>query len=371
MNECVSDVAVRRAATRSRVVTDATRALVADLGADLEVVFCFVSPTYDLDALGPALTGAFPGAQVVGCTTSGQIGEHGFQPEGITAIGLGAGFRAHTHVIDLDHLSDDLERISPELGAVRPGESSFGFLLVDGLSASEERLAAALYAGTGIPVVGGSAGDDLRFEETHVLAEGRFQTNVAAFTVLHTTLPFRTVRVMHHVPGPKRLVITDADPSHRLVRAINGRPAAPAYAEAIGIAESELGPAAFSRHPLMLVIDGEPYIRSIQRVEDDGAIRLYCAIERGLVLRLGERARVMEALEESFADVADQLGGIAGVLGCDCILRRLELEDLGAADDVGAFFADHGVVGFSTYGEQIDGLHMNQTFTGIAFGARS
>ena len=53
-------------------------------------------------------------------------------------------------------------------------------------------------------------------------------------------------------------------------------------------------------------------------------------------------------------------------IGCDCILRRLELEALGLAEEVGHFMAEHKVVGFSTYGEQLRGVHVNQTFVGLA-----
>jgi hypothetical protein len=49
-------------------------------------------------------------------------------------------------------------------------------------------------------------------------------------------------------------------------------------------------------------------------------------------------------------------------------LRRLELEQRGLDGAVGAFLATQKVVGFSTYGEQFNALHVNQTFTGVALG---
>jgi len=61
--------------------------LAAELGADPAVVFAFVSPDYDLDALGPALEHAFPHGVVGACTTAGQIGPAGFQPDGISSRG--------------------------------------------------------------------------------------------------------------------------------------------------------------------------------------------------------------------------------------------------------------------------------------------
>ena len=61
------------------------------------------------------------------------------------------------------------------------------------------------------------------------------------------------------------------------------------------------------------------------------------------------------------------LGRTALILGFDCFLRRIALEEAGLADVVGRIYRDHRVVGFNTYGEQHGGLHVNQTFVGLAF----
>jgi hypothetical protein len=36
-----------------------------------------------------------------------------------------------------------------------------------------------------------------------------------------------------------------------------------------------------------------------------------------------------------------------------------------------ALYQKHRVVGFHTYGEQLNAMHLNQTLTGVAFGARA
>ena len=72
-----------------------------------------------------------------------------------------------------------------------------------------------------------------------------------------------------------------------------------------------------------------------------------------------------------FEDVGRRVGPPSLVIGCDCILRRLEMGQKGLVDDVAAIMRRHNVVGFSTYGEQFRGMHVNQTFTGIAFGPRT
>jgi len=55
------------------------------------------------------------------------------------------------------------------------------------------------------------------------------------------------------------------------------------------------------------------------------------------------------------------------IIACDCVLRRLEAELRGQDAELAAYMASNAVVGFNTYGEQFNGMHINQTFTGVAF----
>jgi hypothetical protein len=66
----------------------------------------------------------------------------------------------------------------------------------------------------------------------------------------------------------------------------------------------------------------------------------------------------LRALSEPVAPVA--------ILGCDCILRRLEVENTQSMRAMSRLLAAHDVIGFNTYGEQFNSVHVNQTFTGVA-----
>ena len=63
-----------------------------------------------------------------------------------------------------------------------------------------------------------------------------------------------------------------------------------------------------------------------------------------------------------------RLGAPLLTIGCDCFLRRLELEDSDNLEPIGRYLRDQRVLGFNTYGEQFNGMHINQTFTGVAIG---
>jgi hypothetical protein len=87
-----------------------------------------------------------------------------------------------------------------------------------------------------------------------------------------------------------------------------------------------------------------------------------------LVLRVAQGLDLVKNLDHAFAEIRAAIGPPQLVIGCDCILRKLEIAQQGLGDDVAALFRDNNVTGFDTYGEQFGGVHVNQTFTGIAIG---
>ena len=48
------------------------------------------------------------------------------------------------------------------------------------------------------------------------------------------------------------------------------------------------------------------------------------------------------------------------------MLRRVEAEQKQKTHALSQIMAKNRVIGFSTYGEQINGMHVNQTMTGVA-----
>ena len=73
-------------------------------------------------------------------------------------------------------------------------------------------------------------------------------------------------------------------------------------------------------------------------------------------------------LRALFDGLEQRLGPLLLTIGCDCFLRRMEVEARGLVADTAALLVDQRVIGFNTYGEQFNGMHINQTFTGVAIG---
>lgn len=368
-----------RAMRGSTLTPDATGA-VEDLRSQLlgsghetpcaVIVFC--SPDYDLDQLGPALKAGFP-CPVIGCTTSGQIGPAGFQKNGLSAVALSKpGLKIRPYLITpLEEVRDQAFAVARQVAHDFGPLPILGFLLVDGLSMVEELLTSTLHhALGGMTLVGGSAGDNLAFHQTKVCFDGVFRQSAAVLLVMHADLPFAPIKFQHFAPTDLKLVATSARPKARIVETFNGMPAAKAYARALGLSADTLDPGVFSAHPLMLLIGDDYYVRSIQRVLPDGSLAFYCAIDEALVFTLGRRLDSAAGIaSQAFEEAFKNIGEPQVILGCDCILRRLELEAAGLDSEVGGLFAQRRVVGFSTYGEQWNGMHINQTFTGLALGS--
>ncbi|EAU40092.1 hypothetical protein FP2506_02585 [Fulvimarina pelagi HTCC2506] len=247
----------------------------------------------------------------------------------------------------------------------------FALTLIDGLSNHEEVVVAAIQRGLpNLPLVGGSAGDGLAFENTYVCVDGRAYTDAAVVCLIWTRVPFAVFKSDHYRPTDVRLVVTGCDPEKRLVTELNGVDAATEYASVLGLDPQSLTPFSFAAHPLAVRVGGEHYCRSIRRMEPEG-LSFFCAIEEGVVLTIAEASDMIDSMRDELDRIAGELGGIDLALGFDCILRRIEAEERQLSRRVAKVFDDHNVFGFTTYGEQFSSMHLNQTLTGIAFGARA
>ena len=347
---------------------------------DMELVLFFCSSDYDLEALTEEMNRLFAGVRVVGCTTAGEIGPAGYCERSIS----GASFPAGASISVAGHLGSlqqfeigkgqefarsllrQLEARAPTAGP----DNSFAFLLIDGLSIREEPVARALQNTLGnIPLIGGSAGDGLKFNQTHVFYDGAFRTDSAVLILTTTNYPLKIFKTQHFVSDEERLVVTEADAAQRIVKEINGLPAAEEYARLVGTDMDDLNPRRFAASPVVVVIDGTDYVRSIRNVNADGSLTFYCAIDEGLVFRVARGADLVGSLEHTLDQIREEIGEPQLVLACDCILRNLEISQTGLKEKVGDVFRRNNTVGFSTYGEQYRGVHVNQTLTGIAIGS--
>lgn len=359
---------------------------------DVSFAVFYCSPDYDLPVLEKALSDKFHDIPLMGCTTAGEITPKGFFEGSITGFTLRSKrLHAETVLLSLDNLSGEdvraahralFEKMTGEElcgpavcdHGVCEGLNGFAFLLIDGLSKMEERVVGALTEVLDtLPLVGGSAADDDRFERSYIYHQGRFHANSAVLSLVCTTLPFYLFKTENFVGTERRLVVTEADVADRKVTEIDGLPALTGYAEAAGVSDSELNFDFFANHPLAVKLGGEYYIRSLTRrmdVEDalkEGLI-FSCAIDEGVVLSMAKSVDVVEDLEKAFDQVRQKVGAPILTIGFDCLYRKIQYEKEGRESEIAEIMQKNSVIGFHTYGEQYGALHVNQTFTAVVFG---
>ncbi|MEO1143162.1 MAG: hypothetical protein AAFW66_12595, partial [Pseudomonadota bacterium] len=56
------------------------------------------------------------------------------------------------------------------------------------------------------------------------------------------------------------------------------------------------------------------------------------------------------------------------VLGFDCVLRQIDARNRQVTHRISKIYEENNIIGFNTYGEQYQSMHLNQTLTGVAFG---
>jgi len=341
---------------------------------DIDTLYLFASPASDFDTLTRQAAERFPNSNTILVTTAGEIGPNGYCEDTVLATALPrARFRVTPFVIapltDLDgtYLSDRIVQARMQLNADVPEmPGGFGFLLVDGLSLQEDRLLSAIAPGMGaLPLFGGSAGDGQSFRKTRLGLNGDVLENAAILSLVATDCETHVFSLNNLHPTETRLVVTGAVPERRLVTHINGAPAAREYARLIGKDPEQLNEFTFAAHPVVVRLGDQHHVRAIQRVNDRGELVFFSAIETGMVLRVARADDLSGHLDRALDEIARDRGP-TDILACDCILRRIAAEQGQSARAVSDVLSRNNVVGFSTYGEQIGPMHVNQTMTGVA-----
>ena len=359
-----------------KAVKEATSSWPPELRPDLVLVFHSVSQS--AQDVASQIAEQYPHAKIAGCTTSGEHlnGSHYnnslvisafktpkikwavHQVENIKSFDQPAAESARDYL--LAQLKLDPSQLDPD--------KHFCLTFIDGLSTKEESVSALMAeALEGIPFLGGSAGDDLKFERTQVIANGKAYDEASVFVLAESDEPFTIIKHQHFLKTPSKIVITKVDKQARKVYEINGRNARDAYAAALNITPEELTPDVCFANPVTFRVNNELYVRSIQKIEDDGSIVFYCAVEEGMVLEFGGHEDMEKALQRDLQKIA---GKAEVFLACNCILRALEANSNNNHETLGKLVANisNKVIGFDTYGEQLNGLHINQTLVGLALG---
>lgn len=331
-------------------------------GPSPQWVLVFAAPAwFRLPGFFTALRGAFPGAELSGCSTAGEIGMGGATAGAcvVTAVNWAAPPPAQV-VTPIAAMSDSLAagmrlgRALPPTPAVlvfAPGVNINGSALVEGL-------ASGLPAGT--PIMGGLAGDDGKFTETFTLADDGIHTRAAIAVALPAQLRIGHGSFGGWKPfGPARKVTRS---SGNILFELDGEPALDIYRRHLGDHARNL-PASGLLFPFeMLGADhsAKGLIRTILGIDERaGSLILAGDIDPRGYLRLMQAST--DALVDGAEAAADATlrmltsapaGGLAILVSC--VGRKLVMgsrvdEEVDAVADV--LGSSVTLAGFYSYGE--------------------
>jgi hypothetical protein len=367
-----------------RAVNEAIRGAAARLQGrrpSYGVVFC--SPRHNLAHVLSMATRAAPGAEIIGCTTAGEITEQGLVHDGVAAFLVASDTSvskiAFARVLktDLRQTSDALSRGVHELrktAAQRDQRHFTTVLLTDGLSGTGERLVIDLYdrAQGGAQIVGGAAGDEGKFAVTQVGAGEEAGSEAAAALNVFSAHPWG-IGVNHGLRSTtKQMRVTKA--AGNVIHELDGEPAFEAYKRhaaerGVTLSVDNTSQYLIANELGIHFFDAISRARAPLSVGADGSLTCAADIPKGSMVSIldGVPAAMVEAAKSAAQEAKDQLGGeeVAGVLLFDCVCRGMILKEefYREVDAVRSVFGDVPIAGFLTYGEiaryrgKLDGWH--------------
>jgi hypothetical protein len=333
--------------------------------------FLFASPGLDLRAALRSARKAAPAAEIIGCSTAGEITELGLVHNGVSVL-LVASDTCAARTSFADRLKSDAPGAGRKLsGSVAELRKQLGgreakflttVLLTDGLSGTGERLVADLYdrAHGHAQIVGGAAGDEGKFKQTHVGAGDDAASDSAASMHVFSPTPWG-VGVNHGLRSTtKQMRVTRA--VGNVVFELDGEAAFSVYvrhAAGRGVQLTRENAASYLVGNELGIHFFERIIRARAAftVGLDGSLSCFAEIPQGSMVSIldGDPPTMIEAARSAALEAKEHLGGAeaAGVLLFDCMCRGMILGDgfHREIEAVRSVFGNVPTAGFLTYGE--------------------
>ena len=295
-------------------------------------------------------------SNVVLCSTAGEYSMEGYKK------GIISGFEydlSDAEVVEI--LYPPIKSIKKLMGAyenVKNNKNAFALLLCDGLSGMEESIVTTFYfTNDDFKIIGGSAGDNLKFKETFIfIGSKKVHSAVLFFNMKKRT---SIIKENIYIPKGKRLLVTESDAINRTVKTFNKIPASTEYAKALGVSESDL-PNHFMNNPLGKRYKDEIFIASPMKVNADKSITFYCQVMPNTFVEILEPVDPIEQIRSTINNIQFKP---SFVLAINCILRSLKFEQENIWKNIDKEILSFcpNTTGFISYGEQFYKSHANQT----------
>ena len=355
----------------------------------LSIVFC--SSDYDYAEVIKGIKEVTQNAPLIGCSSAGEFTEERVGKKSVCC----AFISSDDHRFFLGH-GNQLEKKGREAIKQATGEfheeiNDYPHLccieLIDGLvkEGEEFTLAVSSIMGSLVRLIGGAAGDDLKFKETKVFVDNQVNSDAIVLCLMASKIPVGMGIKHGHKPWSNALNVTKSEGC--VLYEVNGKPAFEVWKkhtrerakEKFDIDVDKLSdPTEVGSYLIKYeagLLTGMDYkIRVPLSANPDGSLNFGCHIPEDTIIKIMESskdAQINSAREAAQLAVASLRGAkIAGALIFDCACRGLILGDdfSKAIKAIGEVIGeDVPLIGFETYGEifmelgQLSGLHHTTT----------
>ena len=322
----------------------------------------FAGIDHDHQALLDGVEARYPGLQLIGCTTHGEISSDGFAEDSVVLMLF------HSDCVEFGAGVGEGVRADPTGAARRAAAAAkdrltqpvrLGLTVPEGLGLDMRTLTDTLHAAAGSDAVvcGGLAGDQVRFEQTHQFCNGRLYSDAVPVIFFAGPIRVATGVASGWVPMGEEHRLTKTE--GQAIVEIDGEPVRTVWERYFGSFEIR-----GSRNQFAIYPDGadreaarEFYLCAPSHFREDGSLAMLNPVIEGARLRFTDatREQVMDGAGTSaasaragYADTPDA-ALVFSCAGRHALLGTQVGREVGLLQEhVGA---DVPTIGFYTYGE--------------------
>ncbi len=361
-----SSVAISEIKDSLEAGKEAVAEAVDGLGSSANLVMVFASSLHDQEKVLEGVNLSAGDAIVVGCSDAGQIvGVKNKAYKGavaamalsmesvkmITAQAEGAKENSH----------DTGKRLAEEILEKNGEKPSLLLIFIEGLAQNGAAVVRGIQEvlGEDFPIMGGSAGDDFKFEKTYQYHQGKVITDSVVGVAL--TGEFSFGMGVKHGWEPIGLPMKVTKAEGAVLKEVDGKPALTIYEEHFGKRADELIKEPLAKmaytYPLGMKVEGreELLIRDVVIANEKGEITAAAEIPEGSEVRLmiGDRDKAIAAAKEAAKEAIKNVTPKAAIM-FNCIARN-KLLGIDCSKEIQAVMEiigeDTPLIGFYTYGE--------------------
>lgn len=345
-------------------------------------VFFMAAISYDFQELSKLVKERFPGCEVMGTSTAGEISMSGFTENTIVLTTMASpGLRCKAVLVE--HGSrypvaskSDIETALSSCG-IRCADpeshrDAFAIAFINGVYNGEETVLTNFYSiikNDNFKLAGATAGFTGDTPKTFVSVNGKTTQDGAAMMFIKTSCKFDIRQEDIFNQTGKTFLVNESDPVNRTIIRMDGRPPKAAYAEKLGVSESRAESMTFE-NPFGRYLNGSLYIAALAGFTPDGKIKTFARIVPNSTLELMHVGDHLAKCDETCSSIKSVIPNPKFVLLMSCITRTGYFASTGTGNQIIAKYraAFPTFAGFSAYGEQLGRIHCNQTLVSVAIG---